>query len=258
MACAHILMISLYANLNDSNQASWQWSMFMLAVVHVRHLQVREKEAHATNTIHLHPFQAVFGLGKYSFILPPLSGYLPRSIKVNLISVLGCLRCSLGPRLWWKLLLRKHFQTQAIDNRTSWSSQEPKGLGKDMGVAKNDGTPISHPKMIMFSRENAWLLGSTTLGNLHMILGKLAQIPKSELLKFPYESTLSGVTLAEVAIICQDDWVITPLTYLQTVPKQHPCSKLKKCGTGGFVDPMWLSTSTSSTNLSANEVYNNT
>ena len=68
------------------------------------------------------------------------------------------------------------------------------------------------------------LLGKPTiLGNLHMILGKLAQIPKSELLKFPYESTLLGVTLAEVAIICQDDWVITPLTYLYTVPKQHPC-----------------------------------
>ena len=33
-----------------------------------------------------------------------------------------------------------------------------------MGVSLNGGTPISHPKMIIFSRktlENQWLLGTT-------------------------------------------------------------------------------------------------
>ena len=34
-----------------------------------------------------------------------------------------------------------------------------------MGVSLNGGTPISHPKMIIFSRENPWLLGTKILGN---------------------------------------------------------------------------------------------
>ena len=38
-----------------------------------------------------------------------------------------------------------------------------------MGVSVNGGTPISHPKMIIFSRKTSWLLGTTILGNPHMV-----------------------------------------------------------------------------------------
>ena len=38
-----------------------------------------------------------------------------------------------------------------------------------MGVSLNGGTPISHPKMIIFSRKTPWLLGKPTiLGNTHI------------------------------------------------------------------------------------------
>ena len=38
-----------------------------------------------------------------------------------------------------------------------------------VGVSLNGGTPISHPKMIIFSRKNPWLLGKPTiLGNTHV------------------------------------------------------------------------------------------
>ena len=37
-----------------------------------------------------------------------------------------------------------------------------------MGVSVNGGTPISHPKMIIFSRKTPWLLGTGILGNIHM------------------------------------------------------------------------------------------
>ena len=37
-----------------------------------------------------------------------------------------------------------------------------------MGVSLNGGTP-KHPKMIIFCRENPWLLGTTILGKPHMI-----------------------------------------------------------------------------------------
>ena len=33
-----------------------------------------------------------------------------------------------------------------------------------MGVSLNGGTPISHPKMIIFEQENPWLLGTSILG----------------------------------------------------------------------------------------------
>ena len=40
-----------------------------------------------------------------------------------------------------------------------------------MGVSLNGGTPISHPKMIIFSRNTPWLLGKPTiLGNSHVIV----------------------------------------------------------------------------------------
>ena len=38
-------------------------------------------------------------------------------------------------------------------------------VGHDMGVSLNGGTPISHPKMIIFSRKNQWLLGTTIFRN---------------------------------------------------------------------------------------------
>ena len=40
-----------------------------------------------------------------------------------------------------------------------------------MGVSLNGGTvpPISHPKRIIFSRKNPWLLGPTILGNPYII-----------------------------------------------------------------------------------------
>ena len=38
-----------------------------------------------------------------------------------------------------------------------------------MGVSLNAGTPISHPKMIIFRRKNQWLLLDTSiLGNPHI------------------------------------------------------------------------------------------
>jgi len=37
-----------------------------------------------------------------------------------------------------------------------------------VGVSLNGGTPISHPKMMIFSRKTPWLLGTTILGNLYM------------------------------------------------------------------------------------------
>ena len=36
-----------------------------------------------------------------------------------------------------------------------------------LGVSVNSGTPISHPKMIIFSRKTPWLLGTTILRNTH-------------------------------------------------------------------------------------------
>ena len=36
-------------------------------------------------------------------------------------------------------------------------------------VSLNGGTPISHPKMIIFSRKTPWLLGTTILGNPHIV-----------------------------------------------------------------------------------------
>ena len=38
-----------------------------------------------------------------------------------------------------------------------------------MGDSLNGGTPISHPKIIIFSRKTPWLLGTTILGNPHII-----------------------------------------------------------------------------------------
>ena len=41
---------------------------------------------------------------------------------------------------------------------------------KYMGVSVNGGTPISHPKMIIFIRKTPWLLEKPTiLGNIHII-----------------------------------------------------------------------------------------
>ena len=37
-----------------------------------------------------------------------------------------------------------------------------------MGVSLNAGTPISHPKMIIFEQENPWLLGTSILGPPHI------------------------------------------------------------------------------------------
>ena len=39
-----------------------------------------------------------------------------------------------------------------------------------LGVSLNGGTPISHPKMIVFFKENPWLLDTTILGNPHLML----------------------------------------------------------------------------------------
>ena len=39
---------------------------------------------------------------------------------------------------------------------------------QDMGVSWNGGTPISHPKMIIFSTKPPWLLGTTILGTPYM------------------------------------------------------------------------------------------
>lgn len=80
MACAHILMISLHANLNDSNQDSWQWCMFMLAVVHVRHLQVRVK---ASTWHKYNPFTSIpsgFWAGEV-FIYPASLKWLPSTVS---------------------------------------------------------------------------------------------------------------------------------------------------------------------------------
>ena len=41
-----------------------------------------------------------------------------------------------------------------------------------LGVSKNKATTISHPKMIDFEQENQWLLGTTILGNPHIVLRK--------------------------------------------------------------------------------------
>ena len=37
-----------------------------------------------------------------------------------------------------------------------------------MGVSLNGGIPNLHPKIIILSRENQWLLGTTILGNPHI------------------------------------------------------------------------------------------
>ena len=40
-----------------------------------------------------------------------------------------------------------------------------------MGVSLNGGTPISHPKMVIFGRKTPWLLGKPTiLGTLHGLM----------------------------------------------------------------------------------------
>ena len=36
-----------------------------------------------------------------------------------------------------------------------------------MGVSLNGGTPISHPKMMIFSRKTYFLVGTTIFGNPH-------------------------------------------------------------------------------------------
>ena len=45
----------------------------------------------------------------------------------------------------------------------------------NMGVSLNGGTPISHPKMIIFSRKTPWLLGTTILGNPHIYIYFISQ-----------------------------------------------------------------------------------
>ena len=42
------------------------------------------------------------------------------------------------------------------------------------------GIPPKHPKMIMFSRKTPWLLGTTILGNPHLVMNLLQPFPSSK------------------------------------------------------------------------------
>ena len=52
-------------------------------------------------------------------------------------------------------------QQQQQQQKQKWNQQKEQYYKyNNMGVSLNNGTPISHPKMIIFSRKrNPWLLG---------------------------------------------------------------------------------------------------